>query len=154
MYFLSKFATDLYNKQQVWTKNYFFWWLWCWLQITTSALSGKVTTQDTKEEVIGATVQGPKTTYGSTVELIDVSVVNIKKSIVKVDSLSIDTLPKAGGEVIAYLTNKGEGVDVKIPEEAESWLSIKSINTKNGTSTVVFKANANKGGAFYFEPKK
>lgn len=53
-------------------------------QITTSALSGKVTTQDTKEEVIGATVQGPKTTYGSTVELIDVSVVNIKKSIVKV----------------------------------------------------------------------
>ena len=67
-------------------------------QITTSALSGKVTTQDTKEEVIGATVQGPKTTYGSTVELIDVSVVNIKKSIVKVDSLSIDTLPKAGGE--------------------------------------------------------
>lgn len=110
--------------------------------------------QDTKEEVIGVTVQGPKTTYGSTVELIDVSVVNIKKSIVKVDSLSIDTLPKAGGEVIAYLTNKGEGVDVKIPEEAESWLSIKSINTKNGTSTVVFKANANKGGAFYFEPKK
>ena len=104
--------------------------------------------------MIGATVQGPKTTYGSTVELIDVSVVNIKKSIVKVDSLSIDTLPKAGGKVIAYLTNKGEGVDVKIPEEAESWLSIKSINTKNETSTVVFKANANKGGAFYFEPKK
>lgn len=104
--------------------------------------------------MIGATVQGPKTTYGSTVELIDVSVVNIKKSIVKVDSLSIDTLPKAGGEVIAYLTNKGEGVDVKIPEEAESWLSIKSINTKNGTSNVVFKGNANKGGAFYFEPKK
>ena len=84
--------------------------------------------------MIGATVQGPKTTYGSTVELIDVSVVNIKKSIVKVDSLSIDTLPKAGGEVIAYLTNKGEGVDVKIPEEAESWLSIKSINTKSGTN--------------------
>ena len=97
------------------------------------------------------TVQGPKTTYGSTVELIDVSVVNIKKSIVKVDSVMVnavktDTLPKAGGEVIAYLTNKGEGVDVKIPEEAESWLSIKSINTKNGTSTVVFKANANNGG--------
>ena len=43
---------------------------------------------------------------------------------------------------------------MKIPEEAESWLTIKSINTKNGTSTVVFKANANNGGAFYFEPKK
>jgi len=33
------------------------------------------------------TVQGPKTTYGTTVELIDVTVININKSLVKVDSV-------------------------------------------------------------------
>ena len=43
-------------------------------QITTSALSGKVTTQDTKEEVIGATVQAvhvPSGTRYATVTNID-----------------------------------------------------------------------------------
>lgn len=93
------------------------------------------------------TVEGPKTTYGTTVELVDVSVVNITKSIVKVDSLSTSELAKEGGEVIAYLTNKGDGLDVNIPEEAEDWLSIKSITNSNGQTLVTFRANANAGGA-------
>lgn len=92
------------------------------------------------------TVQGPKTTYGSTIELVNVTVVKINKSLVKVDSVANATLPVEGGEFIAYLTCKGQGVSVDIPEDAMSWLSISSVQTA-GTSTVVkFKAAANTGG--------
>ncbi len=92
------------------------------------------------------TVQGPKTTYGTTVELIDVTVININKSLVKVDSVKNASLPIEGGEFMAYLTCKGQGVSVDIPNDAMSWLSISSIQSA-GTSTVVkFKAAANTGG--------
>ena len=92
------------------------------------------------------TVQGPKTTYGTTVELVDVTVLKINKSLVKVDSVENATLPIEGGEFIAYLTCKGQGVSVEIPEDAESWLSISSIQSE-GTSVVVkFKAAPNEGG--------
>ena len=92
------------------------------------------------------TVQGPKTTYNGTVELVNVTVVNIKKSLVKVDSVQNAELPIEGGEFTAYLTCKGEGVSVEIPDDAKSWLSISSIESA-GTSTVVkFNATANTGG--------
>jgi len=93
------------------------------------------------------TVQGPKTTYGTTVELVDVTVIKINKSLVKVDSVDNAMLPLEGGEFIAYLTCKGQGVSVDIPVGAESWLSISSIQSA-GTSVVVVKFNAaaNTGG--------
>ncbi len=92
------------------------------------------------------TVQGPKTTYNGTVELVNVTVININKSLVKVDSLQNAELPVEGGELVAYLTSKGQGVSVEIPDDAESWLSISSIQSA-GTNTVVkFKAEANTGG--------
>jgi len=92
------------------------------------------------------TVQGPKTTYGTTVELVNVTVLKINKSLVKVDSVQNATLPLEGGEVTAYLTCKGQGVSVEIPENAKSWLSISSIESA-GTNTVVkFNAAANTGG--------
>ena len=92
------------------------------------------------------TVQGPKTTYGTTVELIDVTVIKINKSLVKVDSVANAAIPVEGGEFIAYLTCKGQGVSVEIPDDAKSWLSISSIQSA-GTNTVVkFNAKANTGG--------
>lgn len=92
------------------------------------------------------TVQGPKTTYGATIELVNVSVIKINKSLVKVDSVKNAALPLEGGEFIAYLTCKGQGVSVDIPEDAKSWLSISSIQS-TGTKTVMkFKAAANTGG--------
>lgn len=92
------------------------------------------------------TVQGPKTTYGSTIELVNVSVVGINKSLVKVDSLSTATLPKEGGEFTAYLTCKGEGVSVEIPEDMQSWLSVKSVITSGTNAKVIFKVAANEKG--------
>lgn len=89
------------------------------------------------------TVQGPKTTYNGTVELVNVTVVNINKSLVKVDSVQNATLPLDGGEFIAYVTCKGEGLSVEIPDDAKSWLSISSIQTTGTNSVVTFKAEAN-----------
>ena len=92
------------------------------------------------------TVQGPKTTYGSTVELVNVTVITINKSLIKVDSVENAVLPIEGGEFIAYLTCKGQGVSVEIPEDAESWLSISSIQSEGTYAVVKFKASANTGG--------
>jgi len=92
------------------------------------------------------TVQGPKTTYGTTVELVNVTVVKINKSLVKVDSVQNATLPLEGGEFTAYITCKGEGLSVEIPDDAKSWLSISSIQTIGTSSVVKFKAEANNGG--------
>ena len=92
------------------------------------------------------TVQGPKTTYGTTVELVNVTVININKSLVKVDSVENATLPVEGGEFFAYLTCKGQGVSVDIPDDAKSWLSISSIQSAETSTVVKFKAAANTGG--------
>lgn len=92
------------------------------------------------------TVQGPKTTYGTTIELVNVTVTKINKSLVKVDSVKNAALPLEGGEFTAYLTCKGQGVSVDIPEDAKSWLSISSIQS-SGTRTIMkFKAATNTGG--------
>jgi hypothetical protein len=92
------------------------------------------------------TVQGPKTTYGTTVELVNVTVISINKSLVKVDSVANAALPLEGGEFIAYLTCKGQGVSVEIPDDAKSWLSISSIESAGTNTIVTFNAAANTGG--------
>lgn len=92
------------------------------------------------------TVEGPKLTYGTTVELVNVTVININKSLVKVDSVENEVLPIEGGEFTAYLTCKGLGVSVDIPEDAKSWLSISSIESTGEEVVVKFKAAANAGG--------
>jgi len=91
------------------------------------------------------TVQGPKTTYNGTVELVNVTVIEINKSLIKVDSVDNEVLPSEGGEFIAYLTCKGQGVSVDIPQDAESWLSISSIQSEGTSAVVKFNAEANAG---------
>ena len=92
------------------------------------------------------TVEGPKTTYNGTVELVDVTVVKIVKSLIKCDSLSTaDPLPVEGGEITAYLTCKGQGAAVEIPAEAKSWLGVVS-STAGANPTITFRAAANEGG--------
>lgn len=94
------------------------------------------------------TVQGPKTTYNGTVELVDVSVVKVNKSLIKVDSLMVDgvksedALPIEGGNITAAVTCKGDGINVEIPEEAKDWLFISAITSKS----VTFRALENTGG--------
>ena len=94
------------------------------------------------------TVEGPKTTYGTTVELVNVTVINIEKSLIKVDSLDIENneLPLEGGDFTVSLTCKtSNGVSVEIPAEAQDWLSIVAING-GSVPTVKFHAAPNAGG--------
>ena len=96
------------------------------------------------------TVEGPKTTYNGTVELVDVTVVKIVKSLIKCELLTVNgeesnELPLEGGEIVATLSCKGNGVGVEIPAEAQSWLSVVST-TAGDTPTVTFRAQPNAGG--------
>ena len=93
--------------------------------------------------------EGPKVTYNGTIELKNVTVNSITKSLIKVDSTYVagekgNTLPLEGGELTAYVSCKGKGVSVDIPEDAKEWLSIAAI--RNGGTEVVFKAAPNAGG--------
>lgn len=93
------------------------------------------------------TVEGPKTTYNGTVELVNVTVVKIQKSLIKVDSVDPEdaTIPLEGGDITVNLSCKGNGVFVDIPESAKDWLSITSV-AGGAAPAVVFHANANTGG--------
>ena len=94
------------------------------------------------------TIEGPKTLYNGTVELVDVTVINIQKSLVKVEGYDPEdaTIPVEGGNVAVNLTCKtNNGISVEIPEDAKDWLGIVSIS--GGAEPVVtFHAGANAGG--------
>ena len=73
----------------------------------------------------------------------NVTVVKISKSLIKVDSLTIGdetvtaaTLPLEGGEVTAHISCKGDGINVDIPQDAKDWLVISGLTS----STVTFRA--------------
>ena len=94
------------------------------------------------------TVEGPKTLYNGTVELVDVTVLNIQKSLVKVESIDPEdaTIPVEGGNVAVNLSCKtNNGISVEVPDAAKDWLSMVSIS--GGANPVVtFHAGANPGG--------
>jgi hypothetical protein len=93
------------------------------------------------------TVEGPKTTYGTKIELVDVTVIKIVKSLLKIEGYDPEdaTIPLEGGDVTVNLSCKGNGVSVEIPESAKNWLAITNI-TAGSNPTVTFHANANAGG--------
>ena len=93
------------------------------------------------------TVEGPKTTYGTKIELVDVTVLKIVKSLLKVESIDPEdaTIPLEGGDCTINLSSKGNGVSVEIPDADKSWLSITHI-TGGSNPTVTFHANHNAGG--------
>jgi hypothetical protein len=95
------------------------------------------------------TVEGPRKDYNGTIEMVNVTVIAIEKSLIAVNALDIEgnTVAKTGGEFHATLSNKGNSLDVKIPEDAKDWLFVTGINISGETSTVTFKVLPNTGGA-------
>ena len=94
------------------------------------------------------TVEGKRGEYSGSPQMAQGGVfVSLVKSLIKVDSVSVkDPLPIEGGEFKAYLTCKGDGVSVSVPEDAKYWLSVTSIETSGTNATVVFNAAANQLG--------
>lgn len=105
------------------------------------------------------TVEGPMKNYNGTIELVDAAFISVSKSLIKVDSVSVDNISTYGGEFSVFLVNKGDGLYVDVPEDAQTWLSLKSVqgnevkfyadNNTNGPrkATLVFKTK--KGGKEY-----
>lgn len=95
-------------------------------------------------------VEGPKDTYNGVVELKDVDVIEVRKSLIKIKCLTVgnDTINKLGiegGDIVAHLSCKGDGVYADIPADAKDWLSIAAV-TGGANPTVVFHATPNEGG--------
>lgn len=76
-------------------------------------------------------VSGPKTTYGTTIELVNVTVLSIKKSLAKVITES-KTFPKTAGEFEVKVAHKGGNFDASVPADMKSWIAISQIKTKKG----------------------
>lgn len=105
-------------------------------------------------------VQGPKTVYNGTVELVDVKVLSVTKSLVQITALPEGEVTKEGGEATVKLTSKGGNIAVNIPDDAKAWLSMSGISVVPGvpdpafptiavpdTTIITFAVAANEMGA-------
>lgn len=93
------------------------------------------------------TVEGPKKTYNGTVELTDVTVIAIEKSLIKIESLTpAEALPKEGGVLEVALTCKGTNMEVVLPDAAKSWVSVAGISSNGKEASVKFSVAANSEG--------
>ena len=81
-------------------------------------------------------VEGPKLTYGTTIELVDVTVLSIEKALLTIET-SEPTVKAEGGEVTIEVTYKGKGLFPAVSEDAQDWLSIVSTETKFGEPTKI-----------------
>lgn len=95
------------------------------------------------------TVEGPKTTYKTDVELVNVTVLKITKSLLKVVSES-KPIGRDGEEIDVKLAFKGKGTLFEIPSECADWVKYKSSKfiagvptklEKNPADTVVYTFN-------------
>lgn len=102
------------------------------------------------------TVEGPVGSYKGSPQLVNVTVINIKKSLIKVVNTST-TIAKKGGEFSVKVAYKGNGVFPSVPEDCD-WVKyvgmdyLKGVPTKiepNPADTAVakFSVAANDGAA-------
>ena len=85
------------------------------------------------------TVEGPKTVYNGTVELVDVSIIKIEKSLIKVDNLEFN-VPKEESTVTAKVQYSGDNLDIS---SDASWLNVTSVTHDADTTIVKIHAAAN-----------
>lgn len=87
-------------------------------------------------------VEGPKTTYGSTIELVNVTVISIEKSLVKVTTPDT-VMPAKGGELELKVVYKGSGAYPEIPSDQTEWIHYVSTDYISGASadTAIVKFN-------------
>ncbi|MGN1221110.1 MAG: hypothetical protein ACI4TU_09230, partial [Candidatus Cryptobacteroides sp.] len=101
-------------------------------------------------------VEGPKTTYNSTVELVNVTVIKITKSLAKVLTES-QTYPIEGGEFDVKVAYKGSNFNPSVPAQYRDWASVVDVKTIAGvpskietnpadTAVVTLKLFPNAGG--------
>ena len=93
------------------------------------------------------TIEGGTSQYKGVNQFVDVTVISIKKSLVKVESAPV-TVGKEGGDVEVKVSYKGAGAYVTIPEADREWISLADSKYIAGDAdTVVFRFHvaANEG---------
>lgn len=81
-------------------------------------------------------VEGPKLTYGTTIELVDVTVIKIEKSLLKILTEE-QKYAKEGGEFEVKVAFKGEGLYPTVDKDSKSWISLVGVKTYPGTPTKI-----------------
>ncbi len=81
-------------------------------------------------------VEGPKLTYGTTVELVDVTVIKIEKSLLKILTEE-QKYAKEGGEFEVKVAFKGEGLYPTVDKDSKNWISLVGVKTYPGTPTKI-----------------
>ena len=92
------------------------------------------------------TVEGPRKNYNGTIELVDVTVLEIEKSLIKLEKMISTPLPLEGGVATALLTVKAGDFSVEIPEDA-AWLTAGEPTKVGDLTCVELTAAPNEGGA-------
>ncbi len=88
------------------------------------------------------TVEGPKSTYGSTIELVDVTVLKIEKALVKIVAAPTEPAVKEGEKVTITVAYKGSGVYPTVADDAKDWIVYDNTEFKVGVPTIFEKAPA------------
>lgn len=79
------------------------------------------------------TVQGPKTVYGDKIELVNVTVLKLTKSLIKVDVEEVSA-PIEGKEFTVKAAYKGNGVFINL---ADDWVALKSMDYVKGVASKI-----------------
>lgn len=95
------------------------------------------------------TIEGPKSSYNGSPQMVDVTVLHIEKALLKILSEPVE-IAKEGGNLEVRLASKGKAAFFDIPDEYSSWISysdvvyIEGIPSKivpNPADTVVYSFN-------------
>lgn len=95
------------------------------------------------------TIQGPRRNYNGVIELVNASVVDIKKSPIRINGISPDSweLPIEGTDFTINLLSATDDFTVEIPDYAKSWITVNNIERINDNEVLInFTADKNTGG--------
>ena len=80
------------------------------------------------------TIEGPKSSYKGDPQMVDVTVKNIVKALLKVVSQSVE-MSKEGGVLEVKLASKGKGAFYEISEECQEWISYENAEYISGVAS-------------------
>ena len=80
------------------------------------------------------TIEGPKSSYKGDPQMVDVTVKNIVKALLKVVTPSIE-MSKEGGVLEVKLASKGKGAFYEISEECQEWISYENAEYISGVAS-------------------
>ena len=82
------------------------------------------------------TIEGPKSSYNGSPQMVDVTVKKIEKALLKIVT-NPDTLSKEGGKLEILLATKGKGAYFSIEENCQTWVCYNNVEHRKGIATKI-----------------